>query len=110
MEHANQFKKRLLEMKSDLTRRVDSIERDIRHEGMTADWTEQASERENDEVLESLGNSTSREIVMIDYALRRIEDGRYFHCDECGKEIPLARLESLPYTALCIDCAECVEG
>ena len=97
-------------MKQKLRQRIDAIDRDIRHEGMTADWSEQASERENDEVLESLGNSSEQELSMINYALQRIDNGSYFLCDECGAEIPEARLELLPFTAHCVDCAEKTEG
>ena len=103
---ANDSKTRLLDMKQEISDRISAIDRDIRHEGMTADWSEQASERENDEVLESLGNSSEQELLMVNYALRRIEDGSYFHCDECGDEIPPARLELLPFTAYCVNCAE----
>lgn len=107
---ANDFKKRLLEMKQQVSKRISEIDRDIRHEGMSADWSEQASERENDEVLESLGNTSEQELLMIKYALKRIEDGTYFQCDECGEDIPPARLELLPFTAHCVDCAEKIES
>ncbi len=104
------YKQRLLDMKQALTNRINAIDKDIRHEGMTADWSEQASERENDEVLESLGNTSEQALLMINYALKRIEDGSYFHCDECGIEIPNARLELLPFTAHCVNCAEEIEA
>lgn len=103
------YKKVLLEMKQDITNRISAIDRDIRHEGMTADWSEQASERENDEVLESLGNSSELELLKINYALKRIENGDYFQCDECGTDIPCARLDLLPFTAHCVNCAEQIE-
>lgn len=106
----NDYKQVLLDMKQDITDRINAIDRDIRHEGMTADWSEQASERENDEVLESLGNSSELELLKINYALKRIDDGSYFQCDECGADIPPARLELLPFTAHCVDCAEKIEG
>ena len=106
----NDYKQVLLDMKQDITNRISAIDRDIRHEGMTADWSEQASERENDEVLESLGNSSELELLKVNYALKRIEDGSYFQCDECGADIPPARLELLPFTAHCVDCAEKIEG
>ena len=102
----NHFKQILLDMKQEVTGRISTIDRDIRHEGMSADWSEQASERENDEVLESLGNTSEQELSMIKFALKRIEDGTYFHCNECGAEIPSARLELLPFTAHCVSCAE----
>lgn len=105
----NDFKKKLIELKQEVSHRINAIDRDIRHEGMSADWSEQASERENDEVLESLGNSSEQELAMIKFALLRIENGTYFQCDECGEEIPTARLELLPFTAHCVNCAEKIE-
>jgi len=104
------YRKILLDLKREVSGRIDTIDRDIRHEGMSADWNEQASERENDEVLESLGNSSEQELSMIKYALMRIDEGNYFQCDECGEDIPLARLDLLPYTAHCVDCAEKIEN
>jgi len=97
-------------MKQKVTQRISSIDKDIRHEGMSADWTEQAVERENDEVLESLGNNAKQELVMIQAALKRIESGEYFNCRICGEEIPPARLEVLPFNSLCIDCAGKLEN
>ena len=100
------FEKRLLELKERHSQRVRKIDRDIRHEGMSADWTEQATERENDQVLESLGNASELELAQIDTALKRIEKGEYFNCRQCGAEIPHQRLELLPYSSLCVRCAE----
>ncbi|MCP4981836.1 MAG: TraR/DksA family transcriptional regulator, partial [Gammaproteobacteria bacterium] len=102
----NQYKQTLLELKDEVSGRINAIDRDIRHEGMSADWSEQASERENDEVLESLGNSSEQELAMIKFALHRIDNGNYFQCDSCGEDIPPARLELLPFTAHCVNCAE----
>ena len=62
MNNTEHFKQKLLQLKNEMTQRISSIETDIKHEGMSADWTEQASERENDEVLESLGNAPRGQI------------------------------------------------
>jgi DnaK suppressor protein len=104
------LKNRLLTLKQNVTHRINSIDKDIRHEGMSADWTEQAVERENDEVLESLGNNAKQELAMIKLALKRIESGEYFYCQSCGEKIPAARLEVLPFNSLCIDCADKLEN
>lgn len=109
MPDVEPFRKKLLSLKQELTKRVNSIDKDIRHEGLSSDWEEQATERENDEVLESLGNASAHELAMIDRALQRIDQGEYFTCSECGAEIPPARLELLPYTTLCVACAEKLE-
>ena len=100
------FKTKLLELKEEFSHRVDAIDKDIRHEGMTADWSEQATERENDEVLNSLGVSSELELGMINQALKRIESGEYLNCIECDEAIPPARLELMPYLSTCVQCAE----
>ena len=100
------YRQILLDLKREVSDRIRSIDRDIRHEGMSADWSEQAIERENDEVLESLGNSSEEELSKIKSALLRIDEGSYFHCSQCSEMIPQARLDLLPFTAYCVDCAE----
>jgi DnaK suppressor protein len=104
------FKDRLMMLKHKVTERIKAIDKNIRHEGMSADWTEQAVERENDEVLESLGNNAQQELAMINTALKRIESAEYFYCQTCGEEISPARLEVLPFNSLCIDCADKLEN
>ena len=44
--------------------------------------------------------SSSRQV---EKALARIESGEYGRCEVCGKEIPVERLEAVPWTTLCID-------
>ena len=100
------YRKKLLELKQEVSGRIDTIDRDIRHEGMSADWSEQASERENDEVLESLGNSSEQELAMIKFALMRIDEGTYGYCDDTGEEIGLKRLEARPVATLCLEAQE----
>jgi YteA family regulatory protein len=45
----------------------------------------------------------------IDEALERIDRGDYGSCMVCGEEIPLARLEALPYAVNCLACQERLE-
>lgn len=42
----------------------------------------------------------------VEDALDRMDRSVYGTCESCGAEIPLARLEALPYTALCVTCAQ----
>ena len=41
----------------------------------------------------------------IDNALERWEQGKYGICEHCGGEIPVERLEALPYTTVCTVCS-----
>ena len=99
------FSQRLKTRQDELERRVASITRDVTQKA-SADWSEQAQERENDEVLDALGNEAVAELRLIQKALERIEEGDYEICAGCGGDIPMARLEIMPYTDLCVKCAE----
>ena len=46
-----------------------------------------------------------QELVRIDSALRRIEDGEYGWCISCGEEIAPRRLELDPAVPTCVRCA-----
>lgn len=41
----------------------------------------------------------------VEHALARIERGEYGVCEVCGQDIPVARLEVLPYATKCVSCA-----
>ena len=47
---------------------------------------------------------------MINEALGRIEDGTFGVCGECGEAIAKPRLEAIPYTRYCIECARKLEA
>src|SRR5215831_9405400 len=38
-------------------------------------------------------------------ALDRLDQHTFGRCEECHKEIPRQRLQALPYTRYCVDCA-----
>ena len=42
----------------------------------------------------------------IEEALRKIEEGTYGICDECEGDIPLGRLNVMPFALRCVDCQE----
>jgi DnaK suppressor protein len=46
----------------------------------------------------------SKLIRKIRFALRRIQDGTYGECEECGEDISPARLRARPVTDYCIRC------
>ena len=54
----------------------------------------------------SLGRATEDQELLfkIDEALKRVEDGSYGKCLQCGKPIAKPRLKALPYAEVCIVC------
>ena len=60
----------------------------------------------------SLGRASDEQNLLytIDEALKRVEDGTYGSCLQCGKQISKKRLDALPHTELCINCQTSNEG
>jgi DnaK suppressor protein len=51
--------------------------------------------------------STHREnLLKIDEALRKLDEGTYGMCEDCGEEISEERLQVIPFAIYCIDCKE----
>ncbi|MBI5599809.1 MAG: TraR/DksA family transcriptional regulator [Deltaproteobacteria bacterium] len=44
------------------------------------------------------------ELIRIDEALKKLDDGTYGICDGCGEDIESARLSVMPITSLCVKC------
>jgi len=50
-----------------------------------------------------LGNKTDV-LDAIDSALLKLAEGTYGICEECGGEIPLGRLQAIPFATRCVEC------
>ncbi|MGM0632348.1 MAG: TraR/DksA family transcriptional regulator [Pseudomonadota bacterium] len=99
-----QQRQQLLLQQSELEERVSAIRRDL-SSGHSRDSEEQAQERENDEVLNGLLAEAQEQLNRITAALRKIDEGTYGQCEQCGDTIDSRRLETLPDASLCIRCA-----
>ncbi len=108
MSKHEELRQQLLERREQLVQRMHRITKKMqRSDGpLSQDFAEQATERENEEVLGALGEAGSLELSRINRTLERIESGDYGQCSDCGDEIPEARLKVLPNAERCIDCAE----
>ncbi|MES9935969.1 MAG: TraR/DksA family transcriptional regulator [Sedimenticola sp.] len=108
MNEHETIRKQLLKRRDELNRRINEITDEVRHSDgpLPSDFSEQAVERENEEVLDALGEAGRRELSQINRTLARIDSGDYGICAECGVDIPEARLDVLPHSTLCVPCAE----
>jgi RNA polymerase-binding transcription factor DksA len=89
---------------AELETRLAGVTKDIT-KTLPSDFAEQATERENDDVLEEIGKETQASIANIKSALHRLEDDSYGICARCGEEIAEGRLDAIPETTLCVKCA-----
>ena len=84
--------------------RADSTNnRDVLDEGESCDLDMQ-------EDLElALIQMNADTLTKVTDAARRLDEGAYGHCLECGEEIAGARLRALPFAVRCRDCEEARE-
>ena len=100
--------RRLIARRVELRERLARVKAEMRREtdALSPDFAEQATQRENDDVLEGLRRSTEAELQDIEAALQRIRLGRYGVCISCRERIDSQRLASIPYAVRCEECAE----
>ncbi|WP_444996683.1 TraR/DksA family transcriptional regulator [Aliikangiella sp. IMCC44359] len=112
MQDFEYLKKELEARQTELEQRIKNINIDISHtnQPLSKDWSEQATERENEEVLEALGIASQEELKQVKMALQRLKNGSYQTCKVCSKPIPFERLQLIPHTAHCTRCGEEIEA
>lgn len=102
----------LMKLRQVLIHRRDSLRRALEGD-LTAltelslasgDLADVALDSAHEEVTSQMAEVESRELLQIEEALQRIQNGGYGACAECDKPIPLARLEAVPYATMCIRC------
>lgn len=55
--------------------------------------------------IAGLDAEAEAELLAIDRALARLDDGTYGVCADCGKRIPVARMRVRPTATKCVACA-----
>ena len=101
--------KRVLESRrAELAREVQGRIRDVRTDGIgerdVPDAAESSEVDVQDDIEFAVIQLKTETLKKIDTALRRIEEGDFGDCFECGGEIAAARLRALPFAVRCRDC------
>ena len=103
----------IVELKGVLVKRREAIRKALTgdlsllkelREQSGGDVVDFAIDSAQDEINSQLAEVESRELAQIEEALGRMKDGSYGKCEGCGNNIPLARLQALPYATTCINC------
>lgn len=101
---ASSLRQRRLGLSAELDRLVEPPE-----SGASVGFGKRVGDGTTEAVERISSTATARSIFAsieaIDSALASIEAGTYGVCENCGGEIPPARLEALPATSVCVDCA-----
>ncbi len=98
-------KAQITERKLELIARMNYVDQELSSHG-SPDWEDNAIEHEEDETLQALGHAAQHELPMLEAALKRIEAAEYGFCAKCGAAISEDRLDLLPATPFCRNCAQ----
>jgi|SRR5688572_19385010 DnaK suppressor protein len=106
--------KRMLEgRRRELAQDVHERIRDARAEDVTqrqsVDQGEVTELDTQDEIAFALLQMKADTLNRMDAALRRLDEGSYGNCIQCGGEIAEARLRALPFAVRCKGCEEALE-
>jgi RNA polymerase-binding protein DksA len=112
--NAERFRTALLEERKRIEGAIEYLHRE--NPGSLEDETEEVMGGADNHLGDAAAGTLDREIdytleghseqvlAQIDAALKRIEDGTFGICTNCGKPIAEERLEARPWASLCIDC------
>lgn len=102
-----QLHKTLVARRAELRKRL-GMELDVlsHSKGMqrSGDAADAAFDASGEELSSQLAELEAKELVQVERALRRLKQGTYGKCEGCAIRIPVARLNALPYSTLCIKC------
>ena len=86
----------------------DSLLKELsqRSDGDVVDF---ASASATGELSSQLAEVETRELNLVEEALKRVKDGTFGKCKGCKRNIKQARMQALPYAACCIECKRAAE-
>src|SRR5919106_1991245 len=109
----NELRRMLEDRRRELMNEVQGKIRDARAEGgkerEVLDQGESSEVDIQEDIEFALIQMKAETLNKIDAALRRLDEGTYGDCFECGEEISHARLRALPFAVRCKDCEEARE-
>ena len=107
------FKKRLEEMKSQMTQLARNTTEEVKTPEEAKGYSQHQADEGTDDFNRSISLQVSDEefkiLRQIDRALEKIDENTYGVCDISGEEIPLPRLEAIPYATMTVKAQDMLE-
>lgn len=107
------FKKRLEEMRLQINQSLRGSADQVKTPDEATGYSQHQADQGTDDFNRTISlEVTTREynlLRQIDRALEKIEEGTYGVCDVSGAEIPLARLEAVPFATMTVKAQEQIE-
>lgn len=112
-EEVAKFKHKLEELRKQLTRLLKGSSAEVKAPDESAGYSQHQADQGTDDFDRTITlEVSSREfhiLRQIDRALEKIEENTYGICDISGEEIPLPRLEAVPYATMTVKAQERLE-
>ena len=109
----SKFKQRLEDLRNQLTRLLKGSTAEVKSADDSGAYSQHQADQGTDDFDRTISlEVTSREyniLRQIERALEKIEENTYGICDITNEEIPLARLEAVPYATMTVKAQEQVE-
>jgi DnaK suppressor protein len=104
------FRMLLIAMKEHLTGQVASLKGDSlkREDGVNS--AEDGTDAFERQFALTIASAENHDLVEIDEALQRLEEGFYGVCEECTNLIEMPRLKALPFVRKCVQCQSKTEN
>ena len=104
------FRQRLEELRARIQTGLDSVNKAVTEPDTSKGYSQHQADEGTDDFVKSVNlEVSSKETNMlrqIDRALEKIEEGTYGVCDLTGEEIPMKRLEAIPYATMTVKAQE----
>ena len=97
------------ELMNDVKGKIRDVRTDSSKDREVLDQGESSEVDIQEDIEFALIQMKSETLNKINEALRRLEEGTYGNCFECGDEIAEARLRALPFAVRCKECEEARE-
>ncbi len=101
-------KERLLTEREALVSKLNGNDLSV-DDSETPDPVDLAVRNYSKNVMLAVSENDSRQLALMDEALRRIDDEEYGECLNCNTEIQPKRLAAIPWARYCLSCQELVE-
>ena len=109
----DRFRKRLEEIKSEITNTVRDITADVKNTDASRGYSQHQADEGTDDFNRTVTlELTSKEfdiLRQIERAIEKIDEGTYGICDVSGDAIPLPRLEAIPYATMTVKAQQQME-
>lgn len=104
----DEIKERLIAERDTLLNKLKESDLSV-DDAETPDPVDLAVRNYSKNVMLAVSENESRQLILINEALERIEDEEYGPCQNCEKEINPKRLDAIPWARYCLNCQELVE-